>query len=181
MAYGNVTIDHLIRLRLSDLLPYINQGLRDGKPYLITLKVNSFTFGVIRFYVSFVPDSNDLVFVWDTEERRHRQVITMAWRDSNLGNGSKVPYLVCGGCLCRTLYSDCKGLYSRRQFAHHYHQQSMGRMSRMTARPDDPSRKYGKETYKGKLTPYGRRVLKYEEKFEASMMALMDLFKRRRI
>ena len=56
---------------------------------------------------------------------------------------------------------------SRYAFCHVYSYQNESRINRLLSsfgKNDSPERKYGKKTYKGKVTPYGKRVSKYYSK-----------------
>ena len=178
MRYGSTNIDCLIRLRLSLFLPCIKQGMEEGRDLTLTLNVNHLSYGRICYFATFYKDAMAFVFRWAYDGQERRQLIRIMEQESNLANGSKVLYFLCGGHRCRTLYSDGRGLYSRNQFSHHYGQQGEGRLDRTIRHLDNPERKFGKETYRGKVTPYGRRLQRFYEKDAMATNALMGLLKR---
>ena len=102
-------------------------------------------------------------------EGEHRKVtVSLCSEPSNLGKG-QVWYFLCPytGRKCRTLFLNGKVIASRYAFCHVYSYQNESRINRLLSsfgKNDSPERKYGKKTYKGKVTPYGKRVSKYYSK-----------------
>ena len=105
-------------------------------------------------------------------------------RRSNLGRGV-VRFFMCptSHALCRKLYLVNGRFVSRRAVRRAmYLNQSKSRHWRNIAdgwSGEDfiPYRRYGKVTYKGKLTPYGKRIQRYIDMEERSLCALMECLK----
>lgn len=157
-------IDQLIKIRSSFFSPLFTRVQAEGTPYSFRSEIKTPYFGNLSF--TFAYDGEKLLAKWaDREGRKRAQTIPVVWRESNLRTGSRVPYFLLGCYQCRTLYSDGTGLYSRHQFKHFYYRQHLSRKSRELFRTGngDPHRKNGKEYYRGKITPYGRRLQRYEE------------------
>ena len=95
--------------------------------------------------------------------------------ESNLGRG-KVLYFVCPVTQrkCRTLYTDGRVFVSRYAFPHRYKVQTLTAADRFIIGVTDPYRDGGKMYYRGKLTPYGKRVLRYEEKIDRNIAAFCE-------
>lgn len=102
-----------------------------------------------------------LAIGWEEGGKEYTQWIPIVARPSNLIKGSEVLYFNCNGYLCRTLYTDGRGFHSRREFKHHYKTQSLSRKERLLYTMPNPTRKYGKKVYRGKLTPYGKRCERF--------------------
>lgn len=159
-----VNIDYLVRLRLKFCKELIDLSLRTGKPHVVGTEVKTPYYGNWKLFCRFYPDRMDLgIILINGEGEKIKQTIKIVEEDSNLRNGSKVYYFLCGGYKSRTLYSDGTGFYSRRSFKHSYHRQRIGHKNRLISPKTEPYRKNGKELYRGQLTPYGKRVQKYEE------------------
>lgn len=102
-------------------------------------------------------------------------------RRSNLGCGA-VRFFMCptSHALCRKLYLVNGRFVSRRAAGRAmYLNQTKSRIWRNVADgwgSEDfiPYRRYGKVVYKGRLTPYGKRIQRYIEMEERSLCALME-------
>lgn len=179
-----VNIDCLIRIKLSDFKPLIKEAISRGKPMQGSGKVGSGHIGAFSLDCSFFPDEMRLSITLTDEEgtQTAKQSIRVKAEKSNL-IGSNVFYFVCNGFKCRTLYSDGRGFYSRKAFSHSYSSQRKGHRQRIASPKEvEPIRKGGKMYYKGKLTPYGKRVQKfnaYEERREG--LFFEEIYKKFRI
>ena len=108
------------------------------------------------------------IFKWEDRGEKRSEAVRIASRPSNLINGALCYYFVCPytGKLCRNLYTDGRVLISRFGFTHTYSQRNMSKSSRNLIRAveamaeTDKEQRYRKEYYRGKLTPYGRRIRK---------------------
>lgn len=105
-------------------------------------------------------------------------------RRSNLGRGV-VRFFMCPttNTLCRKLYL-IDGRFVSRRAVHGavYRKQTQSRRWRVIAdgwMRDDfvPYRRYGKPLYRGKLTPYGKRIQRYQEMEKRSCIGWLDWLK----
>jgi hypothetical protein len=110
-----------------------------------------------------------LLFEWENDGRKHRQRILIVYEPSNLGI-SAVPYFLCPVTYhkCRKLYTDGNVIVSRFAFSHTYSQRNKSHKWReldkyLNYLEKEPTKKNGKTEYRGKLTPYGKRIVKYYE------------------
>jgi len=103
----------------------------------------------------------------DDNERSHKQTIYFQPKASNLGNGTTY-YFVCPttGILCRRLYFTDRSITSRKGFRNPLYLSQAKSHKQRDLFPKDPYRENGKMYYRGKLTPYGKRVERYEAKME---------------
>ena len=107
-------------------------------------------------------------------------MIGIETRPANIGKGV-IRYFVCPvtNRLCRNLYLYNGRFVSQKamRFAM-YKQQTRSKINRMIPEgvlADDyvPYKPYGKMYYRGKLTPYGKRIMRYEQTVENSAAAIM--------
>ena len=96
--------------------------------------------------------------------------IKIATRTANIGHGV-VRYFVCPktNSLCRNLYL-CGGMFVSRKAMSGamYQTQAESKQMRLWRQllVEPQKRKFGKEYYRGKLTPYGKRLRRYDEYWE---------------
>lgn len=107
-----------------------------------------------------------LTLEWEDRGETYKQEIPILQEESNLIPDTYIYYFLCpyGGYKSRKLYYIANRFRSRRSFRNRYSSQSRSHRQRVFTHLHEPYRKYGKEKYRGKLTPYGRRCLRYEEK-----------------
>lgn len=158
-----VNIDCLVKLKLNSVKKIITEAIRTGEARAGKSKIKSPYVGEWETALAFFPDKMELVALITKEGKEIKQKIGVIEEDSNLRNGSKVYYFSCRGYKCRTLYSDGTGFYPRAAFRHIYGKQKQSHKEREIAYMAEPFRAYGKETYRGRLTPYGKRLQRYKE------------------
>lgn len=110
-----------------------------------------------------------LVLRWESPDGLPKEKeLPLLSRESNLGKGYKEYYFYCSG-LCRTLYSDRRGIYSRDQIRHRviYKQQKESRVERTFSKHlradnilSDLYENHRHLFYKGRLTPFGKQAQK---------------------
>lgn len=110
-------------------------------------------------------------FKWEYGGSAHTQRVAVEARPSNLGLGS-VYYFICPCCseLCRNLYTDGRVLIGRRGFRHTYSARNETKRVREILKLynilDTPAKyPYRKEYYRGKITPFGRRMERVYNRF----------------
>lgn len=104
-------------------------------------------------------------FRWESEGQQKERHIAIETAQSNLGL-NPVRYFVCPHThkRCRKLYTDWRDFYSRYAFPHTYSQRNYSHRWREDVKVIDYMRfvekdfKGRKEYYRGKLTPFGRKV-----------------------
>ena len=103
----------------------------------------------------------------DDEERSKMETIFFKSKPSNLKNGTTY-YFVCPrtGALCRRLYFTDRYITSRKGFRKPLYLSQARSHKQRDLFPTEPYRENGKMYYRGKLTPYGKRVERYEQKME---------------
>ncbi len=122
----------------------------------------------IRIRVDCIRKLMSLEYVVDGE-RNMKYSVSIIERKANLGKGA-VKYFRCPVChlLCRNLYLYHGVFVSRRAMrGAMYRNQTRSKRDRMM--PDGwasedfiPIKRYGKTHYRGKITPYGKRVKRYQ-------------------
>jgi hypothetical protein len=116
-----------------------------------------------------------LTLEWRDEEQLYKQRVLILQEESNLKSGSFVYYFLCPyGYKSRQLFYINNGWRSRRSFRHSYSTQNQSHLQRSFNQLPEPYRKYGKKRYRGELTPYGRRCLRFEMKEELLEEALLE-------
>lgn len=106
-----------------------------------------------------------------------KQRIAVEQQESHLIAGAHVYYFLCPVSYqrCKKLYLICNGFRCRKTFRHYYPQQHQSHRDRIRTYDEDaPYRAYGKQYYRGKLTPYGKRVQRWEEKEDRSFTQLLN-------
>lgn len=107
-------------------------------------------------------------FNWKYDGRQYQQNIGIEYASSNLGLG-EVAYFRCPytGRNCRKLYTDGQHLLSRWAFKHTYEKCNRSKHHREWMKffelDEMYYQPYRKEYYRGKLTPYGRKIVHKEE------------------
>lgn len=115
---------------------------------------------------------------WDEEGEKGSQDIRIHQEESNLVSGSYVYYFICPhGYKCKTLFYIVGRWRSRRTFCHRYANQNSSRRQREAAifHLREPYRKYGKQRYRDRLTPYGKRCKRFEEKYRQGYFAMAEV------
>jgi hypothetical protein len=111
-----------------------------------------------------------ILFEWKYQNQERNSRISLLREPSNLGI-SEVYYFLCPvtGRKCRKLYTDGMTIASRWSFEHTYSDRNKTHKVRDLERllrwcDDEPTDKNRKKRYRGKLTPYGERLARIEEK-----------------
>lgn len=174
-----VQIDRLCRITLRDLKPFYSR-LRELKAEHPTGFRGVLT-GTMNFCsewrhptitilanVNEYGDIESFVFRWEYDGRERKQKINITSLPSNLIEGVNCPYFVCPQThrYCRKLYTDGSAFASRYSFPHTYSDRNQSKQGRQLAavikamQDVDEPHPYRKETYRGEITPYGRRMRK---------------------
>lgn len=113
----------------------------------------------------------------DSETGQHlNQKIEVERQESHLVAGAHVYYFLCPVThrRCKKLYLIGDGFRCSKAFRHYYPQQHKSHRDRIRVYDDDaPYRAKGKMYYRGELTPYGKRVQRWEEKEEQDFRELL--------
>lgn len=104
-------------------------------------------------------------FEWERDGKIYSQRFSIVTAPSNLGL-NPVHYFLCPHTnkLCRKLYTDYRGFYSRWAFTHTYSKRNLSKYNRVlfgmvdAMVETDKEYKYRKERYRGELTPFGKRM-----------------------
>ena len=156
-------IDYIPRITLSNLKELIKRQSETDATLCARFTLKGIQYTAVAFL-----NKNEMLFYWDYEGERRKVIVALCSEPSNLGKG-QVWYFLCPytGRKCRTLFLNGKVIASRYAFCHVYSYQNESKRNRIfrgCGKIDTPERKYGKKMYKGKLTPYGRKVDKYYSK-----------------
>ena len=165
------------QIRLCWFLPMIRRAERTGEGVAIEKPIPLRGLGYIIYFKPELETSGgslSLTLRWEDEGEQHSQTIPIVRRESNLIRGSYVYYFLCPfGYKAKKLFYIGSRFRSRRAFPHIYHEQSLSRQRRELSRGsgEEPFRRYGKEYYRGKITPYGKRCKRFLENDERSLQA----------
>lgn len=128
--------------------------------------------GDITYSVGFDPFLMELTIKWVEEGHRNEQKILVLQEPSNIRSlsGAFVYYFLCPrtGVKCRTLYKMMGGgFYSRKALPRAYYplQIDSKKWRYINYPPEEsaPYRRNGKAYYRGKLTPYGKKLQRWEK------------------
>lgn len=166
-------------IRLNWFVPLIKRVIETGKEVTtkepLSLKGLDYT---ITFFPVVAIDIDGLITLtieWRDEGQLYKQRIPILQEESNLISGSFVYYFLCPyGYKSRQLFYIANRWRSRRSFRHSYNSQNQSHHQRTFNHSPEPYRRYGKEYYRGELTPYGRRCLRFEEKEERTEEAFLE-------
>lgn len=118
----------------------------------------------------------------DEDGKKIERNIQVLEERSNLPSlsGSKVYYFICPrqGVKCRILYRVGSYFWSRRAFNAVYPVQMESRQGRQIRYREEPYRRNGKHYYRGKITPYGKRCIRFEQHEEGALEAMGKLLSR---
>ena len=165
-------IDSNPHFYLRDVSPLLRLALREKK--FVNLP-NAFSLGGITYTIGFDSQRGELTLRWEEGDGHHTQRIRVEGEPSNIPSlsGSYVYYFICPrtGTKCRVLYKMAEGGFCGRKALPKalYALQMESKSVRYIHYPLDgkePYKPYGKEYYRGKLTPYGRKCQRYEEAIE---------------
>lgn len=158
-----VIIENTDRITLSLLKGYISKWREEQVTQGVSL-----TYPLYKVQLCYNPTEDSIVFAGTGAA----VTVHLREEESNLGRG-KVLYFVCPVTQrkCRTLYTDGRVFVSRYAFPHRYKVQTLTAADRFITGVANPYRDGGKMYYRGKLTPYGKRVLRYEEKVDRNIAA----------
>ena len=150
-----VIIENTYRITLSLLKERLRKWRESSTPQGLRLSFPDYDITVV-----YNPQARDIVF----KGTGAAVEVKIKEEESNLGRG-KVLYFLCPITQrkCRTLYTDGRVFVSRYAFPHRYEKQTINSSYRYTKGMADPYRERGKTTYRGKITPYGKRMLRYEK------------------
>lgn len=164
-----VVVDYLYKIKLTPLKGYIKRCKKEHKAQTLCLTFHPSGY---RLEITYNP-AKDVLLIRTEDGIKRVQLIEA---ESNLGKG-KVLYFLCPrtGKRCRTLYSDGEVVLSRYAFKHTYSRRRLSHIDREIIPTADPYRSRGKMHYRGKLTPYGKRVLKWDKKQEEGMEKYLDM------
>lgn len=157
---------------LKDVSPLLKFALQRQEAY--SLK-DGMEIGDITYSVGFNPLEWAFTLKWEEEGRRYEQNIYVVGEPSNIRSlsGTFVYYFLCPrtGVKCRTLYKiGGRGFYSRKALPKALYpiQKESKALRYIRHGYDEPYRRHGKEYYRGKLTPYGKKCQRYEVAVERS-------------
>ncbi|WP_337942981.1 hypothetical protein [Parabacteroides sp.] len=159
-----IIIDYMSRIELSNLKELIKRQFQTDQKLMQRI-----TFREIEYKITLSIEKKELTFKWKCKKEEKQAKVKLHTEPSNLGNGV-VWYFLCPytGHKCRKLFLDGNVIASRYAFSHVYSQSNESRSGRFFTgfALKSPKRKYGKEFYKGKLTPYGKRMAKHYKKLK---------------
>ena len=161
-------IDNLQRFTLADFKKVfaVARQRQADEPILC-----NYTMGEIEYDMEAIVEKQrvtSIVFKWSYQGQDYQQAVDIEYLPSNLGKGA-VPYFLCphNGLYCRKLYTNGKVLVGRRAFYHTYEnnihsrtQREQDRYYKLICCESEP---YRKRYYKGKLTPFGRKIERLEQ------------------
>ena len=135
-------IDHIPRIQLSDIKELIRRQTGTNQKLMQLITLNN-----IEYRITVSIESKDVVFRWKFKDKDKKVKVKLKTEPSNLGNGI-VWYFLCP--------------YT----GHNQSRESkIGRFfSGLNRKNID--RKYGKQFYRGLLTPYGKRLRKQYDKMK---------------
>ena len=172
MAYYSTDINANPHFTLRLVSPLLKAALQ--KQRYIELD-NAFKMVDTDYTIGFDPQQWTFILQWSEEGEQHKQRIGVIAEPSNIPSlsGTYVYYFVCPqtGAKCRVLYKIVEGgFYGRKalKYARYALQMESKKLRYIHYPPEEkqPYKRYGKEYYKGKLTPYGRKCQRYEKAVE---------------
>lgn len=177
---GSVRIDEIARVKLSHLKALF-QKARESEGSVCKAR---FALQGTAYEVCYCLGWGYLLFTYTDRRGQRKEVsVCLQMERSNLGRGS-VMYFLCPytGHKCRSLYLDGFSVASRYAFRHTYSYQSHSHRERLldgflSIGRGNPERKWGKPTYQGKVTRYGKRLLRYEAKAEKAYRGMQEYLK----
>lgn len=166
-------------IRLNWFVPLIKRAIETGKEVTTKepLSLNGIDYTITYFPVVAIDRNGQITLTleWSDEGQYYKQRIPILREGSNLISGSFVYYFLCPyGYKSRQLFYILNRWRSRRSFWHSYNSQNQSHRQRIFNHSTEPYRRYGKEYYRGELTPYGKRCLRYEEKEERTDEAFLE-------
>lgn len=156
---------------MRNLAVLIKKSIDEETPY----RIENIELGGLKYTISFNPEPDEykLQIKWVEDGETYKRDIYVRAERSNLPTlkDSYVYYFLCPrtGRKCRTLYKIGCYFWSRSSFRHHYSGQNQSHYDRVISAREEPYKRYGKKMYKGKLTPYGKRCMRYQIREDKSL------------
>ncbi len=172
MDRKKVCINHLISINAGAIPDFIKYGA--GTLNLIFIQNNVKLVVAMPFVVN-QPKQVVIFNVRDADGTESKRVVHYKFLPSNLGAG-EVPYFVCpvSGELCKKLFLKDSFLLSRKAFCHYYRVQHLSHSQRLwNTYYRESSLKNRKRYYKGRLTPFGFKVIKEKYQSEQAYRELL--------
>ncbi len=168
MKYYYKDISQNARIRVRAFVPLIEAVYKSGgamaaKPLVV--KGVNYSLEIER--IIGIKDKQGEVKIylfWRDDGEKHLQEIGIVREESHLVRGSYVYYFLYGRYKSKKLYYIGNEFKSREVFSHRYTTQNQSERQRTLhwLGVDSPYRRNGKEYYRDRLTPYGRKCERYD-------------------
>lgn len=156
-----VVLNELGRVKLSDFRNMIRESRKSGKPMITNFNLCGLSYRAI-----FAPDKMILYLNWKRNGDEYVEKIRLSEAKSNL-NLNPVLYFICphSGRRCRKLFTDGFKFFSMkalsRGFTYSERNESKRYRGLSKVMKEPPSTSKRKMYYRGRLTPFGRKMEKY--------------------
>lgn len=156
-----VVLNELGRVKLSDFKKLIATARKTGNRMGI-----DFSLCGISYKAYFLPERMMLLLNWFFDGEEYVERILFREAESNLGL-NPVLYFVCpySGKSCRKLFTDGRKFFSMHALkdGFTYQERNASRRDRLLSKglKEPPESTNRKPYYRGELTPYGRKLLRY--------------------
>lgn len=162
--------------RLCNFAPLIKRAIEEGREMCYTQPLE---LGGVVYKISFDPTKMTLTIGWTEDGKKNERKVQVIKEKSNLPSlsGSYVYYFLCPstGSRARVIYRVGSFFVCRRAIKAYYPLQMESRHNRTIHYREAPYRDHGKIYYRGKLTPYGKRCIRYEKR-ESFIFGEMEEF-----
>lgn len=172
-------MDNLLKV---DKLPYLD--MKSFKKVIVGNHQNGIAKlrGEVQLFFEWIPEEEMICFHYSYSKRFRKLRVVVRKSDTNLGIGVMY-WFVCPitNRLCHKLYFVGGLLISRFAMKKaRYPSQYLTTIDKVYHRnkiyEEPPYKRYGKPYYRGKLTPYGKRLIRYNERLEATEEALDEMY-----
>lgn len=181
----NGVLEYNNRIRISMLKDYIKHAREHGTAEMqepMSISCDDYSISLIMIVTYRGEGEFLLQIVWrDQDGDEFVNTVYIVECESNLIAGTYMYYFLCPltGKKCLDLYFIANMWLGRKAFRNKYDCQRLSKWEREVdaLHMEPPYRPYGKPVYRNKLTAYGIRCIKYEQKCERALSHLCRIFK----
>ena len=161
-----IDIENNAHIEIRTIVPLIKTAIKEGTSTTKEpIKATGYSYTLQLQPTISIDKQGDITLTleWEDDKEQLSQTISIKQEESHLIPGAQIYYFESDSHKCRKIYYIKKKFRSNKEFKHRYKIQGKNReLKKEIAISKNPHKRYGKKRYKNKLTPYGRKCLKYK-------------------
>ena len=162
-----IDIENNAHVEIKTIVPLIKTAIKEGTSTTKEpIKATGYSYTLQLQPTISIDKHGDITLTleWEDDKEQLSQTISIKQEESHLIPGAQIYYFESDSHKCRKIYYIKKKFRSNKEFKHRYKIQGKNReLKKEIAISKNPHKRYGKKRYKNKLTPYGRKCVKYKQ------------------